>query len=51
MQEVLTSNQTKAQYLNVRGVFYLKGDSGTNRWGLNSMAQKKSVFYYIYIDI
>ena len=31
MQEVLTSNQTKAQYLNVRGVFYLKGDSGTNR--------------------
>ena len=49
MQEVLTSNQTKAQYLNVRGVFYLKGDIGTNR--LNSMAQKKSVFYYIYIYI
>ena len=41
--------QTK-QRLNIwRGVFYLKGDIGTNRWGLNSMAPKKSVFYHIYI--
>ena len=33
--EVLTSNQTKAQFLNVRGLVYLEGDTRRNRWGLN----------------
>ena len=45
MHEVLTSNQTKAQFLNVRGLVYLEGDRGRNRWGLNS----DGILLYIYL--
>ena len=45
MHEVLTSNQTKAQFLNVRGLVYLEGDRRRNRWGLNS----DGILLYIYI--